>query len=173
LDNRDIIIPLRPFIENRVVLKMEEIGIEINLGYEDDTMLCLQFTANNGRFQGQFLWYCYPNELKEIGNALSTFPKKVPDEYLFELGSPQDRVNYLYNFALHAYTYDKSGHSALEITIKVNYDKPEEEECRFSIKAEAWAFHRLGEQIIEFSKLKYSLLKWSLNPDNDILLENK
>jgi hypothetical protein len=47
------------------------------------------------------------------------------------------------------------------------------EECKFSIEVEPWAIHRLGELLKEFSTLKYSHLRWSLNPDNDLLIEDK
>lgn len=152
---------------------MDEIGIDIRLGFEDEYILALPFRVNNGRFQGQLLWYCYPEELKKIGNALSPFPEKVPDEYLFEVGSPKPEDNMVFYFMLRAYTYDLGGHCALEIAIKINWDKPKQEECRFSIEAEPWAIHRLGELLKEFSTLKYSYLKWSLNSDNDLLIENK
>jgi hypothetical protein len=150
---------------------MNEVGIEIKLGFEDEHMLNLIFTAYNGRFQGQLEWYCYPEELKEIGSAFSPFPAKIPDDYLYENGKPENDIVYLYYFAVHAYTIDRSGHCALEITIKANWDKPRQEHCSFSIEAEAWAIHRLGELLKKFSTLKYSFLKWSLNPDNDLLVD--
>ena len=50
-------------------------------------------------------------------------------------------------------------------------DAPDEGECRFSIMAEPWAIHRLGELILRFSDSKYCALKWSLNSDDDELVE--
>jgi hypothetical protein len=152
---------------------MDEIGIAITLGFEDESMLCLNFKANNGRFQGQLPeWYCYPSEIEKIGTALSSFPSGVLDEYLWEVGSAKPEDRHLYYFAIRAYTFDKAGHCALELTMKLNQDKPAEAECHFSIVAEPWAIHRLGELFKKFSTLKYSSLKWSLNPDNDLLGEN-
>jgi hypothetical protein len=146
---------------------MDEIGIEIQLGYEDDYILDLTFTANNGGFQGKVQWYCNPDDLKNIGEALSPFPNKIPDEYIFDVDTNWSHLS------IKAYNFDRSGHCALQIYINNNKKNPDEGECRFSIVVEAWAIHRLGELLKKFSTLKYSYLKWSPNPDNDLLVENK
>jgi hypothetical protein len=142
---------------------MDEASIELRLIFQDDTLLWSEFKANNGSFKGQLEWYCTPSELEEIGKALSPFPNKIPDEYMYDW----------FCFAIKAYTYDRSGHCALQIYINNNKKKPEELECRFSIVAEAWAIHRLGELLKKFSTLKYKSLKWSANSeDDDLLVEN-
>jgi hypothetical protein len=38
---------------------------------------------------------------------------------------------------------------------------------------EPWKIHSFGELLKEFFKLEYSMLNWSLNPDDDLLKENK
>ena len=70
-----------------------------------------------------------------------------------------------------AYTTDNQGHTALQVVMNNKDDAPDEGECRFSIMVEPWAIHRLGELVLKFSDSKYFALKWSLNPDNDELVE--
>jgi hypothetical protein len=142
---------------------MDEIGIEINRSYADIDGLVLGLEANNGRFYGRLdEWLCQPEDLKQIGEGLSPFPSKIPDEYIY-------RTELLHYLMLRAYTTSKTGDCAIEIAIK---DTETQEECRFSIKAEAWAVHRFGELLKNFSTLKYSFLRWSLDPDNDLLVKN-
>jgi hypothetical protein len=139
---------------------MDEIGIEINRPSHGVDDILLELKANNGRFYGRLdEWFCNPEDLIRIGQSLNSFPSKIPDEYIYKT----ELVHYL---MLRAYTTSKTGDCALEIAIK---DKETQEECRFSIKAEAWAIHRLAELLKNFSKMECSFLKWSLDPENDIL----
>jgi hypothetical protein len=152
---------------------MDEIGIEIERQepqyYEREEGDNIVFSANSGVFQGSIsimgIWFDW-----RIGKALSAFPRKLPDEYSYEIGSnkPDNKSPY---FSLRAYTRDNLGHTALQVTMNNKKDSPEDGECCFSIVAERSAINRLGKLISEFSNEKYRLLKWSPKPDNDALVE--
>lgn len=141
---------------------MDEVGIEIERSHPGEyNWERILFSASNGDCQGDTFLDCGIGNFEEIGKALSLFLKKSPDEYSYTLESEWGGGD----FTLHAYA-DKLGHTNLEITIKSAHD-----ERRFLIPVEPAAIHRLGELVLEFSRPKYRLLRWSLNPDNDALVE--
>jgi len=150
---------------------MAEIGIEIERQYqeeyEDNTVV---FSANSGVFQGSIAICLDVGNLMRIGKALSTFPKKVPDEYSCVMGSnqPDDKSPY---FVFRAYTRDNLGHTALQVTMNNKKDSPEDGQCCFSIIAERSGINRLGKLILKFSDWKYRTFKWSPYPDKDSLVE--
>ena len=153
---------------------MQTIGIQLKrYPYEEPYNLNLVFSANSGRFNGSLVYFCSVDNLKELGMALRSFPKKVPDEYLYQIGSPRPEDNCAYYFALRAYTVDMSGHCALQIVIDNRQDKPCEGQCRFSIKAEPSAINRLGGLLLTFSELKHRSMTWSLSGKSDRLVENR
>ncbi len=133
----------------------------------------LAFSASNGFFSGYLEYFWNARHLKEIGMALKSFPNKVPDDYLFELGSKMPDSNYAYYFALHAYTLGQTGYCALQIVIDNKQDSPEAGECRFSIAAEPSAINRLGKLLLTFSELKHQSMIWSLSGEDDCLIENQ
>jgi hypothetical protein len=137
--------------------------IEIRIVDFDDP-LTIEFRAYNWIFQGELRCYFSHVNFEKIGKALSPFPNKIPDEYIW------DDDNDLDHLSIKAYTFDRSGHCGLQIYINNKQHEPEELECRFSIVAEAWALHRLGELLKKFSTLKYSYLKWSPKSEEDDLL---
>lgn len=152
---------------------MKNIGIHIRRHpYEEPYLVNLVFTANNGAFKGQLEYYCDPNDLKDIGMALRDFPKKIPDEYSYEIGSTKSEDNFAHYFALHASTTDRSGHCALQVVIDNNKNRPNEGACSFSIIVEPNALVRLGELLIAFSKLKHREMCWTLSGDGDSLIKD-
>lgn len=138
--------------------------------YEEPYCLNIVVSATNGLFDGSLEFYCDTDDLINLGNALRVFPKKAPDEYFFELGSNKPEDNYAYYFAIHAYTTDRSGHSALQIVLDNNKSRPDEGSCCFSIKAEPSAINRLGELLLIFSNLEHLELNWSLSGEADCLI---
>ncbi|MGB7582114.1 MAG: hypothetical protein WBL85_06675 [Sedimentisphaerales bacterium] len=138
---------------------MDTIGIQLKrYPYEEPYHLNLALSASNGLFAGQLEYFCNADDIKKIGTTLQSFPNKIPDEYLYEIGSAQKGNNSAYYFALHAYTTDMSGQCALQIVIDNNRDKPDEGACRFSIKAEPSAINRLGKLLLRFSEMKHQTL---------------
>jgi hypothetical protein len=150
--------------------KMAEIGITIvrqNQDFDEDLVF---FWERNEVFQGGIRLLLNKSHVKGIGKALSPFPDKIPGECSYSIGSKrsEDKSEYL---MLRAYTADKQGHTALQINMNNKSDTPDEGECSFSIMAEPWAIHRLGELTLRFSDRKYRALNWSLNADEDVLVE--
>jgi hypothetical protein len=153
---------------------MKTIGIELKrYPYEEPHILNLVFTASNGTFEGDLEYYCNAEDLVEIGEALRSFPRKMPDEYSYELGSLRAEDRCAYYFALRAYTTDKSGHCALQVVIDNRRDRPNEGACRFSIKAEPSSVNRLGHLLLTFSKLEHHALTWSASGERDALIEHE
>ena len=150
---------------------MKTIGIQIKrVPYEEPYHVNLVFSASNAVFDGSLEYYCNASDLEDIGKALRSFPRKVPDAYSYEIGSSRPEDNFAYHFALHAYTTDNRGHCAIQVVIDNNQDRPDEGACRFSILAEPAAINRLGNLLMEFAKLKHHELNWTVSGDGDSLV---
>ncbi len=149
---------------------MDEIGIRIVRFDQQVPEELNLFWASNGLFQGGIRFYLERGHLKRMGKTFSPFPDKIPGECSYSIGSqrPDDKSSYL---MLHAYMADNWGHTALQVVMNNKDNAPDEGECRFSIMAEPWAIHRLGELVLKFSDSKYCALRWSLNSDDDELVE--
>jgi hypothetical protein len=91
-----------------------------------------------------------------------SFPKKIGDEYKYEIGSPNPKDRWAYHFVLRAITLDRSGHCALQIVMNNNRHQPPDEcYCSFSIKADPAAINRLGNLFLRFAKLQHSKFIWT------------
>ena len=144
-------------------MRKNEGGIKIERSYpEPYEWERILFSSNNSAFQVDTLLDCGIRNFEEIGEALILFPKKSPDEYSFTLESEWGGGD----FSLHAYA-DKLGHTTLEVTIQSRAVG----QCRISFTTTPSEIHRLGELLLGFSKPKYRGLKWSLEGDNDALME--
>ena len=139
--------------------------------YEEPHHLQLEISASNGILVGQTDIYCNASDLAEIGRALKKFPRFVGDQYKHEYGSsdPKDR-NYRH-FVLRAYTVGSWGQCALQISIDLNQQEPDEGICQFSIEAEPASLNRLGGLLIEFGQLRHRELLWIPNSDECDLFE--
>ena len=147
---------------------MREPSIHIKrIPYEEPYHVNLLITADNGQFSGYLDYYCNASALTEIGKALEDFPRRVPDEYLHESGSPRPEERCAYHFALRAYTTDMSGHCALQITMANNQETPTEGSCLFSIPVEAAALNRLGKLLCQFGKLTEEEMHWAPRQHED------
>lgn len=104
--------------------------------YEEPYHTQVEFGAWNGFYGGSLDIYCAVDDLREIGMALAAFPSKVPDEYSFEYGS-EDPAKRCYRYLkFRAYTFGGRGHCALQFSMNLNAEEPDEGSCRFSIRAE-------------------------------------
>ena len=153
-----------------IAKEKKTIGIQIKrFPYEEPYHVNLHFSAYNGTFKGFLEYYCAASELKDIGEALCAFPRRVPDAYSYEIGSTKPEDNFAYYFALHAYTTDNLGHCAIQVVIDNNENRPYEGACRFSIQAEPAALNRLGGLLTEFAELKHHELDWTVSGEGDSL----
>jgi hypothetical protein len=105
------------------------------------------------------------DQISEIGRALKAFPRKIGDEYKFEYGSEEQSPKRYRHFCLRAYTVDRAGHCALQLTMNLNSAEPEEGNCQFSIRAETAAINRLGRLFKQFAKLRHLELTWGPTTD--------
>ena len=137
--------------------------------YEEPHLLNLHFKASNGTFAGFLEFYCNTEELIEMGNKLSNFAQKVPDEYIYEVGSTKKKDNFAYHFYFRVYTIDKVGHSAIQVIIDNNETDIDEGACKFKIPAEPIDINKLGDLLLHFSKLEHKELYWTPSGDENSL----
>ncbi|RYX85104.1 hypothetical protein EON83_07605 [bacterium] len=133
--------------------------------YEEPDHTQLEFIVSNGSFTGGIDFYCGVDDIANIGTALRAFPRSISDEYVYEYGSPVASKRFYRHFRLRAYTIDRSGHCALQITINLNRDEPEEGICRFSMRCEPWSLERLGNLFLAFARLEHLEFKWVPNTE--------
>ena len=129
--------------------------------YEEPYHTQLEFRASNGTFAGVVDFYCNLDDLAEMATALKAFPAQSVDQYTYEYGSnePGDRM-YRY-FRLRFYTTDHAGHCAVQFSVDLRNNAPEEGVCVFSFRVEPAAIHRLGQLLENFHKLQHLELRWS------------
>ena len=118
---------------------------------DDDGMLQLELSAQNGRRALSQDFYAYPEDLRQFGAKLEAFPTSVEDAPTFEYGANDPKV-YCW-LRLRAYVFDGSGHSALELMVQNNKQPPEQASALFSTKLEAAALNKLGQELVAWSRL--------------------
>lgn len=149
----------------------------LNNGFEDvygERYMRLVFSARNETFSGRMVFSCEISKLRELGGALTRFPNKVPDSYLWE---NQTDVGASYpneHISLRAYTVEGFGYSALQVEIDTGCPEPEDGRCRFSIgPTEPAALNRLGKLLVEFTKMQHRELIWTPFPRQNKLIKLK
>jgi hypothetical protein len=129
--------------------------------YEEPYHLNIELSASNGAFAGTVDFYCTPGALLEIAAALSAFPNKVPDAYVFEYGSPDSGRQVYRHLMLRAYTVGALGGCGLHISMNRNCAPPDEGVCEFSILVEPAALNKLGRLLQLFAQLEHLELEWT------------
>lgn len=131
--------------------------------YEEPHLTQLEFIVSNGAFSATADFYCNVDTIGEIGDALIAFPKRIPDEFMFEHGSedPSERC-YRY-FKLRAYTLGPRGHVGLQVRVNLNNAPPNEGIAEFSFQAEPSQIHNLGLLMKRFMDLEHLELQWDLS----------
>jgi hypothetical protein len=140
------------------------------LPYEEPYHTQLDFTVSNGVLAAKIDIYCGIQEIAGIGKALAIFPKLIGDEYVYEYGSERPEEKFYRHFKLKAYTVGNVGNCAIQFTVNLNQTEPEEGICQFSLTASRGEINRLGELLLDFSKLEHLELQWS--PKVSCLLES-
>jgi hypothetical protein len=129
--------------------------------YEEPHHIQLEFRASNGMFAGVVDIYCNVDDLKEMAKSLKSFPARSPDEYIYEYGSLEPAKRTYRYFKLRFYTTDHTGHCAVQFSVNLKDEAPDEGVCVFSFRVELSAIHRLGQLLDNFHKLQHLELQWS------------
>lgn len=129
--------------------------------YEEPYHVQIGLFASNGNFSASSDFYCNVDDLSEIGSALSSFPKNVGDEYVYEYGSEDPAAKFYRYIKLRAYTVGNVGKCAIQIVVNTNEEEPGEGRSIFSIPADPASINRLGELFSAFSRLQHLEFRWS------------
>jgi hypothetical protein len=134
--------------------------------YEEPYHAQLSIAASNGRYSGIIEIYCAVGQLRDIGIALTKFPAKIPDEYLFEYGSEDPKERWAYHLKLRASTVGSRGLSAIQFTMNLNREPPDEGRCCFSITpVEPAQIARLGRLFVRLEAHASGSFRWTLKDD--------
>jgi len=136
--------------------------------YEEPHHLNLKITAANDDFVGKLEYYCNADDLKEIGTKLKGFPRTVPDEYVYEIGSEKPEDRFAFFLKIRVFTVDGLGHCAIAVAFNNNQSDQNSASSRFAMKADPQAVNRLGDLFMTFSELKSTELVWSTNGDGEV-----
>jgi len=112
-------------------------------------MLQVEIHASAGGFASALDFYAYPDQFLAFGRALVDFTGASNHEPTFEVGSTE-QGSYCW-LRLRAYSFDKLGHSALEISIRQNGSRQIQASSQFSGQLEVAAINKLGNEIIHWS----------------------
>jgi hypothetical protein len=134
--------------------------------YEEPYNTQLRIDASNGKYSGRIEIYCDVGRLREIGLALVKFPSKVPDEYVFEYGSEAPKDRWAYYLKFRAYTVGMRGQPALQFSMNLNQDVPDDGRSSFSIAAvEPAALARLGHLFLRLESHPTGGFRWTPSDD--------
>ncbi len=127
--------------------------------YEEPYLIHLEWLVSNGLFSGSLYLFCNVEDIRKIGEALTRFPRRPGDEYIYGYGSEESKSNCY--FALRAYTTDKCGHCALQLILDNYLDEPQDGKCQFSIRADTGSIQGLGKMLVRFADLQHLQLEWT------------
>jgi hypothetical protein len=130
--------------------------------YEEPYNIDLLIEATNGRVRGQLEIYTNPESLVELADVLEAFPRTIPAEHLWELGSETLDNKFAYYFKFLVFTTDATGHCAFQFRFNNNRELSEREISEFCIITEPAERNRLGRLMREYSKLEFEVLHWEL-----------
>jgi hypothetical protein len=134
--------------------------------YEEPHHTQLSIAASNGSYSGRLEIYCNVDTLREIGIALTKFPTRVPDEYVFEYGSEDPKDRWAYYLRIRAYTVGLRGQPALQFTMNLNRETPNDGRCSFSIgDIEAVQLARLGRLFVRLESHSSGSFLWTPTDD--------
>ena len=68
--------------------------------YEEPYLIRLLIEASNGRVNGQLEFYTNPESLINLADELEVFPRFIPSEFLWELGSEKREDRFAFYFCL-------------------------------------------------------------------------
>ncbi len=115
----------------------------------DEEMIMLQIGGNNGYFAGTTITYINAgaNELVEIVDHLSGFPKDYTQEELFHFGFDDAEIEAhrlakirvsLDQVKLRFHCINRAGHTALDLKFKGNFHLPDPGESSFTFEFEPY-----------------------------------
>ena len=119
--------------------------------------LNIEIETSNGLFKGTTDFYCYAEDLTELGTQLKAFPKDSADTELFEAG--QDNDSYAGHLLTEARVVDSVGHSSLRLILRRG--EPGGGRAEFEVQCEPAALNRLGDQLISWAGDRTAPLSWS------------
>ena len=143
--------------------------------YEEPYHLNLVIIASNGSAVGSLEHYLNPDNLREMGENLSRFPKYERSTYLFERGSECPEDNFAWYFRLRAFAKGSLTKCAIHIRLNNNakhnlyrgrpgefstFETPQLTD--FTVDTDASSLRRLGELLVDFSELNHQRLYWTL-----------
>jgi len=122
--------------------------------------------VSNGLFMGGIDFYCPVNDLHEIGKALKSFPRSVPDEYYYEYGGDDQIKEHSWQryFLMRAFTKDRRGRCAIQVIIDLKQEVPENGYCEFCIHVvEVAQLNRLGNLFHQLYEHERGEFHWNNN----------
>jgi hypothetical protein len=136
--------------------------------YEEPYHLNMVLTVCNGVFGGRLEYYCNADDLATLGSVLTRFPRRTPDEHVYELGSPEPDRRFAFHLRVHFFTTDSVGHCGLSIVMNNNRRPPDAAAVTLGMRADPAAINHLGHLLIELGDLKHRQLVWQVSGDGQL-----
>ena len=122
----------------------------------------LAVSAGNGSAQAGLEIYADASDLKYAAVALTGFPKRKEDEFLWELGSEDPKKRFAFYFRLRVFQYAAHGHCAIEFRFNNNQKPPERQISEFYLKVCPTDIDQLGKMFASFAELEDTSMEWSV-----------
>ena len=132
--------------------------------YEEPHHVNLVVSAGNGTTQGALEIYAKASDLNDAAAAISGFPKNDNDEFVWELGSEDERERFAFYFRLRVFPLSATGRCAVELRFNNNQRPPDRQVVEFCITAYPADLDRLGGVLKTFSRFEGSMLEWTVHP---------
>ena len=131
--------------------------------YEEPYHLNLVVEASNGVHSGKIEIYDNTDAINEMARVFVDFPNNLKDTYTWELGSERPEDRFAFHFFFHVMVVNSRGHCLINLRFNNNEEFPQREVSEFSIEAMPVEINQLGEMFREFSKLRSTILEWTVD----------
>ena len=129
--------------------------------YEEPHHVELVVNVAEGDQASSIHYYTNASDLKELGQAFSSFPLGGAKEHMYEIGSENPEVSFAYYIRIRLHLISANGESGIEIRFNNNREPPERCISEFTLRAEVAGINRLGALLSEFGELKSKVLVWN------------
>jgi len=128
---------------------------------DDDELFHIVIEISNGQTGTSQDFYAYGDVFKDFGRGLAEFPDSIEDKVTLKIGDKD--IKSAYYIFLEAFCYDRSGQSAIRVSIDNNSIAPHYHRAEFFIKAEPARINNLGQRIKKWNLVDESEFDWSLD----------
>ena len=125
---------------------------------EGDDTIQFEIEFTNGVNSTSIDFYGYDDEFQEFANGLSSFPKNIESEIIYELGEQGEK--WAYYIFVRVFCYESNGRSAIKIKINNNGKEPYKSFSEFYILTVPASINKLGQILKNWNPKTENEIEW-------------